>query len=154
MRLRQPERRKSWCLPENADTRHGAVSAKRFNALIIDDSPAVRQWLRQVLARVFPSMLVDEASNGDRALERVAEGKHDLVLVDIKLPGSSGLEVARAIKSEHEQVKVCVITSYDLPEYREAAINSGADCFFVKDAMAEADIVATVNGILTGSSPH
>jgi len=99
-------------------------------------------------------MPVDEASDGESALERVVASNPDLVFMDIKLPGRNGLDITRAIKSAHRQIKVCVITSYDFPEYREAALSSGADCFFVKDALPEAEIVAMVDGILASSNPH
>lgn len=154
LRRRQPERRRLWCPVAETDSKHGTAMDKTFHVLIVDDNPAIRQWLRQVLSRQFPLMPIDEAPDGDSALERVAAGNPDLVFMDIKLPGRNGLDVTRAIKSQQREVKVCVITSYDLPEYREAALNSGADCFFVKDALAEADIVAAVDGLLASFNPH
>lgn len=117
--------------------------------LIVEDNPAFRQSLREALAHRFPFMRIAEAADGDAALREIACRRPDLVFTDIRLPGRNGLEVTRAVKSVHDQATVCVITSYDLPEYRKAALACGADGFLVKGQSAEADIAGFVETTLS-----
>lgn len=119
-----------------------------FYTLIAEDNPVFRQALKEMLNRRFPFMDIKEASDGTQALDQAKSGHHDLVFMDIKMPGASGLEVTRAIKADDRDAVVCVVTAYDLPEYRAAAQDSGADHFIVKDESTEAVIVALVESIL------
>jgi DNA-binding NarL/FixJ family response regulator len=119
-----------------------------FHTLIAEDNPTFRQTLREMLNRRFPFMEIEEASDGAQALDQAKAGHHDLVFTDIKMPGASGLEVTRAVKSDGRATVVCVVTAYDLPEYRTAAQDSGADHFIVKDESTEDVVVALVESIL------
>lgn len=119
-----------------------------FHTLIAEDNWNFRQALKEMLSRRFPFMDIEEASDGTQALDQAKAGHHDLVFMDIKMPGMSGLEVTRAIKSDDRGAVVCVVTAYDLPEYRAAAEDSGADHFIVKDESIEAVIVALVESML------
>jgi DNA-binding NarL/FixJ family response regulator len=123
---------------------------KKLNTLIVDDNDAFRQSLHRVLARHFPAMRVAEAADGDGALHSVAQRLPDLIFMDISLTGRNGLDLTRTIKHVYAHPMICVITSYDLPEYRDAAVHSGADHFIVKDESTEAAIVSIVDGMLTG----
>jgi len=82
----------------------------------------------------FPSMEMIEAANGEEAFKRLSSTAVDLVFMDIRLPGESGLELTRKIKANHKNVTIAILTSYDLAEYREAAARCGADCFITKDS--------------------
>lgn len=123
---------------------------KKLNVLIVDDNAAFRQSLNLVLARRFPSMRVAEAEDGDGALHSVAQRIPDLIFMDIRLPGKNGLDITRIIKNDYVHPMICVITGYDLPEYRDAALLSGADHFVVKDESTEAAIVFIVDSMLSG----
>lgn len=118
-----------------------------FNTLIVDDSDAFRQSLHQILARSFPSMSITEVADGEAALDCVPDCHPDLIFMDIRLPGLSGLDVTKIIKSNNTCSKICVITSYDLQEYRDAALSCGADHFIVKDKLSSTAIAAIVDGI-------
>lgn len=120
-----------------------------FHTLIAEDNPTFRQALKEMLSRRFPFMDIEEAVHGTQALDQAKAGHHDLVFMDIKMPGMSGLEVTRAIKSDDREAIVCIVTSYDLPEYREAAHDSGADHFIVKDEFTEAVVASLVESILS-----
>jgi DNA-binding NarL/FixJ family response regulator len=120
-----------------------------FHTLIAEDNPTFRQALKEMLSRRFPFMDIEEAADGTQALDQAKAGHHDLVFMDIKMPGMSGLEVTRVIKSDDREAIVCIVTSYDLPEYREAAHDSGADHFIVKDESTEAVVASLVESILS-----
>lgn len=92
-------------------------------------------------------MVVDEAENGEEAMQKVEDSLPHLVFVDIKLPDENGLEVTRKIKARHSNIRVIIITSYDLPEYREAADQYGADYFLAKGSSSREEIMALVDDI-------
>ena len=118
-----------------------------LRALIVEDNAPFRQSLREMLCERFPTMVVDEAENGEEALQKVEASPPHLVFVDIKLPDKNGLEVTRKIKERYAQIRVIIITSYDLLEYREAADKYGADHFLAKGSSSREEIVALVDGI-------
>ena len=119
-----------------------------FQTLIAEDNTNFRQSLKEVLSRRFPLMEIDEAIDGEQALIRGTAHHHDLVFMDIRMPGKNGLDVTRAIKSGDQEVIVCIVTSYDLQEYRDAAKDCGADHFIVKDESTESVIVDLVESVI------
>jgi DNA-binding NarL/FixJ family response regulator len=92
-------------------------------------------------------MGVEEAENGEDALDKIETLSPHLVFMDIKLPGQSGLEVTRKIKAQYHGIRVIILTSYDLPEYREAAKQYGADHFLSKSSSSREEILALVDSI-------
>ena len=106
-----------------------------LTALIVEDNVSFRKLFKGELLSRFPSMEVIEAGSGEEALEKLGSHPMDLVFMDIGLPGRSGLELTRKIKSEYKDVTVAILTSYDLVEYRTAAAQCGADCFIAKGSM-------------------
>lgn len=123
-----------------------------FNILIVDDNAAFRQSLHQILAQCFSFMRVDEVADGETALHRMSSLRPDLIFMDIRLPGLSGLDLTKIIKSIYAHTLICVVTSYDLQEYRDAALSSGADHFIVKDRLSKTEIVAIVGGLLSSNN--
>lgn len=119
-----------------------------INVLIAEDNAAYRQSLRQVLAGRFPFMQITESADGADALHQALARRYDLIFMDVRLPQGNGLDLTRAIKAVFDNSIVCVITSYDLPEYREAALRNGADRFMVKGDSTGEDIVAMVESVL------
>jgi DNA-binding NarL/FixJ family response regulator len=120
-----------------------------FHTLIAEDNPNFRQSLRELLSRRFPFMAIDEAADGEAAMDQGTASHHDLVFLDIRMPGRNGLDVTRAIRSGDHDAVICIVTSYDLPEYRDAAQDCGADHFIVKDESTEAAVVSLVESILS-----
>jgi DNA-binding NarL/FixJ family response regulator len=118
-----------------------------MNALIIEDNATYRQSLRHLLGGRFPSIQIAEASDGEEALHHLSRS-FDLVFVDIRLPDVNGLDLTKTIKSLFVDSMVCVITSYDILEYREAAFHSGADHFMVKGESTEKEIIGLVESWL------
>ncbi len=112
--------------------------------LIVEDNSFFRQSLKEMLELHFPELTVEEASNGDEALMVLQKTHPDLIFMDIKLPGRNGLELTRTIKKNDSEANVIILTSYDIPEYREAASQSGASHFFTKGNTDSAEIAAAV----------
>jgi DNA-binding NarL/FixJ family response regulator len=115
--------------------------------LIVEDNAPFRQSLREMLCEQFPTMSVEEAQDGEDALGKLETLSPRLVFMDIKLPGQSGLEVTKTIKARYPKVRVIILTSYDLPEYREAASQYGADYFLSKGSSSREEILTLVDSI-------
>jgi len=120
-----------------------------FRALIVEDSNFYRQLLKETLCSQFPKMDISEAVDGEEALKKVTAVPPDLIFMDIKLPGESGLEVTKKIKAQYPDMVVIILTSYDLPEYREAAFQFKANHFLSKGSATKEHIVALVKSILS-----
>ncbi len=82
----------------------------------------------------FPSLSVFEANDGDEALKAIPTLLPDLILMDIQLPNRNGLELTRLIKGTYPDITIILLSSYDLPEYREAAFTYKADHCVSKDS--------------------
>jgi DNA-binding NarL/FixJ family response regulator len=121
-----------------------------FDTLICEDNAGFRNSLRQLLSGHFPFMHITEAADCKDALHHALTQRFDLIFVDVRLPDGSGLELTRRIKAVFADAVICVLTSYDIPEYRAAALQSGARYFMVKGDVTDADIIAVVESLLTG----
>ncbi|OGQ01012.1 MAG: hypothetical protein A2Z51_02380 [Deltaproteobacteria bacterium RBG_19FT_COMBO_52_11] len=119
-----------------------------IKTLVVEDSLVFRQTLVDILTTKFPRMILEEAVDGKEALQKVSEFLPNLIFMDIKLPGENGLQLTRKIKKNYPQIKIIIMTSYDLPEYREASTRYGADNFIVKGSATSVGILSLVESIL------
>lgn len=122
------------------------------NVLIVEDSNIYRQILKETLCYRFPQIGIAEAKDGEEALKKVMTSPPDIIFMDIKLPGETGLELTRRIKSQFPTTKIIILTSYDLPEYREAAMRYQANYFLAKGTTTKDQIIDLVESILSGQS--
>jgi len=102
--------------------------------MIVENNISFREIFRDWLLTQYPSTEVIEAGSGEEGLKRLGSYAFDLVFMDISLPGENGLEITRKIKAGWQDLPVTIIASYDIPEYREAAIRYGANAFVAKDS--------------------
>ena len=116
--------------------------------LIVEDSTFFRQLLKETLRSRFPSMDIAEAENAKDALQKVESLHPHLIFMDIKLPGENGLELTKKIKARYSDISIIILTSYDLPEYREAAREYQADHFLSKGGSTKEDILTLVQSII------
>ena len=124
-----------------------------LKTLIVEDNATFRGAFKEVLCKLFPSAIVEEATDGPQALSKVESFSPDLIFMDVRLPGETGLELTRKIKAVHPHISIVVLTDYDLPEYREAAFESGADDFVVKGSLNPPAIAALVKSIASQKNP-
>ena len=120
--------------------------------LIADDHDLVREGLRAVLAGEEDLEVVGEATNGQEAVQMCRALKPDLVLMDVRMPKSDGLQATRAIKEEMPGVSVVMVTMHENPDYLLEAIRAGAAGYILKDAEGER-LVGAVRRTLNGESP-
>jgi DNA-binding NarL/FixJ family response regulator len=123
-----------------------------LKVLIVEDNRIFREAFKKGLVDYFPSMVVEEAGNADEALQKIKEGRPRLIFMDIRLPGINGLQLTQRLKKEFPDINIAILTDYDLPEYRQAAVQYGADRFFVKNSFKWDELEALVQSISPGSA--
>ncbi|MCX6121691.1 MAG: response regulator transcription factor [Ignavibacteriales bacterium] len=107
----------------------------KLRILIVDDMPSMRLLMQQYLRSYKAVIVVGEASNGEEALTKAQEFQPDVVILDMSMPGLSGVEVARRIKSLSLHIYVYLCSAYELKEFRELNIDSPADGYIQKSSM-------------------
>jgi DNA-binding NarL/FixJ family response regulator len=100
--------------------------------LIVDDSEKIRQRLVTLLAESAQIRIVGQAGNSLEALEAVRRLNPDTVILDIRLPGTSGIELLKQIKAMYPEMKVIMLTNFDYALYRQQCRQLGADHFLNK----------------------
>ena len=114
--------------------------------LIVEDNATFREMIKEILHSHFPTMKIEEEPDGSELFSKMDAFHPDIVFMDIRLPGENGLELTKKIKTIYPDVTVVILTSYDLPEYRQAALQSKADHFVSKDSQTS-DFLALVESI-------
>jgi len=120
-----------------------------FKILIVDPNDPFRQSLKKVLMNRFPFIDIQEASDGNEGMDKVDTYDPNLIFLEIHLPAQSGLDLARRIKSNHPDIVIVILTSYDLPEYQTAAQESGVEHLVPKDEWTGVDMIDLVQLILS-----
>ena len=118
-----------------------------FKILIIDPNVPFRRSLKEILINRFPFIDIQEASDGTEGMGKVNTYDPNLIFLEIHLPAQSGLDLARRIKSDHPEIIVVILTSYDFPEYQTAAQESGIEHLVPKDDWTGEDMIALVQSI-------
>lgn len=125
------------------------MQTKAIRLLIIDDHPAFRAGLVALLADQKDLRVVAEGGDGRSAVALYLRERPDVVLMDLRLPGLSGVEAIQAIRAQDPQARVIVVTTYDADEDIYRAIQSGAKSYLLKD-MSAAEIVGTIRAVHAG----
>ncbi len=112
--------------------------------LIVEDNAFFMQFLKETMHFRFPSIDMFEAANGEEAIQKIKTLSPEAILMDLRLPGENGLELTKKIKAQYPGIIIVILTNYDLPEYREAAYQCGADHFVSKDSF-----LSIIGSILT-----
>ncbi|MEI4769258.1 response regulator [Psychrobacillus sp. FJAT-51614] len=115
--------------------------------LIVDDEPIEREGMEAILQKAFPELNIHQAKNGKLAIELASQIKPDLVLMDIMMPGMTGLEAIEKIQIEHSTCKFVMVTAFDMFDYARQAIKLGVKDYLLKPSKVS-EIVATVGRVL------
>ncbi len=121
-----------------------------LRVLIVEDNRIFRETFKKGLLDYFPSMVVEEAGNGDEALQKIKKDPPALIFVDIRLPGINGIKLTKKIKEDFPAITIAMMTDYDFPEYRQASVESGADRFYVKNSFKWDELETLVQSISAG----
>jgi two-component system response regulator YesN len=122
--------------------------------LLVEDNIMFRETLKFILTSHFPNMEIEEAGDGRTALERIETREPELILMDIKLPHANGLDLTKRIKNNSAKTKIVVVSTYDSPEYEEAASACGADYFISKRTSSLDDIISVITLLLKKNNMH
>jgi two-component system, NarL family, nitrate/nitrite response regulator NarL len=125
------------------------MSSAPIRLMLVDDHPLVRDGLRARLASVPGLAVVAEADSADAALEIAPRAAPDLVLMDIGLRGTNGIEATRRLRALLPALHVVVLSMHDNAEYVREALQAGAGGYVLKDSPAE-DIVAAIDAVMAG----
>jgi two-component system, NarL family, response regulator DesR len=117
--------------------------------MIAEDQTMVRQALVALLGLETDIEVVAEAADGDEALAMACKHHPDVAVLDIEMPGPSGIEVAGRLSASGFGGKVVIVTTFDRPGYLRAAMAAGASGFLLKDAPA-ADLAAAIRKVAVG----
>lgn len=119
------------------------------NILIVEDHQIVRQSLREWLELSFPQYQLLEATSGEEALTIAQDMTPRLIIMDIGLPGMSGIEAAQSLKAMLPDAKVVMLTIYDDESHRADAAAAGANAYVPKRKV-QTDLLPVVTRLLSG----
>ena len=122
-----------------------------IRVLVVDDHSVVREGIRHVLEGGDGFQVVAEAANGAEALERAAGAHPDVVLLDLSMPGASGLDVVRQLRARHPDTRVLILSVHDDREYVLESVRVGAHGYLRKDS-SPADIRQAIRAVHAGDS--
>src|SRR5512135_20834 len=117
--------------------------------LLADDHAVVRKGIREFLEEDGEISVVAEAANGTDALRLAGELRPAVAVLDIQMPGMTGIDVTRQIKADYPAVRVLILTAYDDDPYVFALLRAGADGYVLKNADS-ADLVRAVKSVAAG----
>jgi len=125
--------------------------AKRTKVLIVDDHKVIREGLSAILETKDDIEIVGEARDGGEAVEQARALVPDVILMDVSMPGMTGIEATRMIKREIPHIGVIALTMYEEQQYIFDLVRAGATGYLLKDSDS-AQIVAAIRAISRGES--
>jgi two-component system invasion response regulator UvrY len=117
--------------------------------VIADDHPVVRQGIRQIVGAAGDMLVADEATDGRELLQRARSTPHDLVLLDLSMPATDGLDVLKQLKRERPKVPVVILTMSPEEQFAIRALKAGAAGYLTKEG-APSELVGAIRKAVAG----
>lgn len=117
--------------------------------LVVDDHPIVRRGICQILNDISGNVRIAEASDAKEAIKEITSKKFDVVLLDINMPGRSGLDLLEDIRSINPDIKILIVSMYPEEQYAIRALKTGASGYLTKES-ASNELLAAVEKVLQG----
>ncbi|HXD16251.1 MAG TPA: response regulator transcription factor [Vicinamibacterales bacterium] len=117
--------------------------------LIADDHPVIRQGVRQIASGTDDLRVVDDAIDARTLLEKARAVEHDIVLLDLSMPGTNGLDVLKQLRRERPKIPVLILTMYAEDQFAIRALKAGASGYVVK-ACEPAELIGAVRRVAAG----
>ncbi len=117
--------------------------------LIADDHPIVRQGLRQLIAKTNDMVVTEEAGNGWEVLSKARASNCDVVLLDISMPGSHGLDIIRQLKKESPRLPILILSMHSEEQYAVRAFRAGASGYLTKESAPD-ELLAAIRKVSKG----
>lgn len=121
----------------------------KMRLLIADDHAIVREGLKAVLSAMPEVEIIGEAADGEEAISRAVECKPDIILMDITMPGTNGLDATRRIKQQNLDTKVLVLTMHEEDDYFYRILEAGASGYFIKGG-SSSELLGALKSIQRG----
>jgi len=122
-----------------------------IRVLLADDQALLRHGFKMIIDAQDDMETVGEASDGAQAIAQAGALRPDVVLMDIRMPGTDGIEATRRIAVQQPDVKVLILTTFDLDEYAFNGLRAGASGFLLKNARTE-DLLAGIRALASGDA--
>lgn len=122
---------------------------RTIRILIADDHPVVRQGICQILTAASGMLVVGEAANGFDLLDHARTIEHDLVLLDLSMPATDGLDILKQLKRERPKIPVVILTMCSADQFAIRALKAGAASYLMKES-APTDLVDAVRKVAAG----
>ena len=120
-----------------------------MRVLIVDDHAIIRRGLQQILSDEYKDIELGEAENAQEALDSVMQDDWDVVILDISMPGRSGLDVLKEIKKERSRLPVLVLSIHPEDQFATRVLKAGASGYMTKETAPD-ELVTAVNKVLSG----
>lgn len=117
--------------------------------LIADDHRIVREGLKQILAETPDMIVAGEASNAQEVLKKIWDNEYDVLLLDISMPGRSGLDILKQLKSDRPKLSVLVLSMYSEEQYALRALKAGASGYMTKESATD-ELIEAIRKVSTG----
>jgi DNA-binding NarL/FixJ family response regulator len=127
------------------------AETRPIRVVLADDHAVVRKGIREFLEEENDITVVAEAADGEEAVALVGERHPDVAVLDIQMPGMTGIEATRRIKAENPDVRVLILTAYDDHPYIFALLQTGASGYILKTADSS-ELVEAVRAVYRGES--
>jgi DNA-binding NarL/FixJ family response regulator len=137
--------------PLNVTMTRTRKKRQHIRVVLADDHSGVRSGIRHLLEREPEISIVGETTDGIEALELAENLAPDILLLDVEMPGMTGIEVAKQLKAQDSSVRILALSSYDQREYIQAMLKNGASGYLVKDEAPDL-LVKAVLGVSRGET--
>jgi DNA-binding NarL/FixJ family response regulator len=125
---------------------------RKIRILLVDDHAMVRQDTRELLERQDDLEVIGEAGDGAEAIDLAGQLMPDVILMDVRMPGMSGIEATRRIKVQQPEIAILALSAYDDAQYLAAAREAGAAGYLLKNARGS-ELVAAIRAVHARGSP-
>ncbi len=126
-----------------------SAGARAIRVLLADDHTLVREGIKQLLAATSDIRVEGEAANGDEALALAKTGAYDLAVLDMSMPGLSGIELIKRLRAEKPQLRLLVLSMHGEAQYAARALKAGAAGYLTKDS-ASSQLVGAIRKVANG----
>ena len=125
------------------------ATTTRIHILTVDDHPLTREGIAAVIHGETDMVIVGEASNGRDAIDMFRSKRPDVVLMDLQMPGGSGIDAIATIRQEHPQARIIVLTTYEGDVLARRALKAGATGYILKD-MVRRELLEAIRAVHGG----
>ncbi len=117
--------------------------------LIADDHAIIREGLKQIVGETSDMLVTGEANNGSEALKKIYKNNYDVVLLDISMPGKSGMDVLKQLKSDGINLPVLILTMYPEEQYAVRVLKAGASGYLTKESAPD-ELIGAIRRVALG----